>query len=123
MSLSGQFLDHTTTGDGLLTTLQVLSAMIRKNRPLSELTQAFEHFPQVMLNVPVSRRLPLDELDSFQEQVKRVEAELGDSGRVLVRYSGTELKARVMVEGESTSRVQELAHDLADGLKRALASA
>ena len=117
------FLDHTTTGDGLVTALQVLSAMIRKNRPLSELTQGFEHFPQVMLNVVVSRRVPLEELDSFQERVQQVETELGDSGRVLVRYSGTELKARVMVEGENTARVRELAHDLADSLKRALASA
>jgi phosphoglucosamine mutase len=72
-----------------------------------------------MVNVPVSERVPLDELAILQAAIRRVEAELGDRGRVLIRYSGTELKARVMVEGENESRVRELAADLADVLKRA----
>jgi phosphoglucosamine mutase len=116
------FLDHTTTGDGLMTALQVLGAMVRKNRPLSELTGGFERFPQVMLNFPVAKRVPLEELADVQTAIASVEAELGDRGRVLVRYSGTELKARVMVEGESESRVRELAGDLSDCMKRALAA-
>ncbi len=114
------FLDHTTTGDGLMTTLQVLAGMVRKNRPLSELTGSFERFPQVVENVAVPRRVPLEELLTVQSAIKKVEAELGDRGRVLVRYSGTELKARVMVEGEFESRVREMAQDLAAELKRAV---
>lgn len=116
------FLDHTTTGDGLMTALQVLGAMARKERPLSELAAGFERFPQVMVNVSVAKRTPLERLPAVRETVARMEAELGDRGRVLIRYSGTELKARVMVEGESESRVRELAHDLAEVLKRALAA-
>jgi phosphoglucosamine mutase len=114
------FLDHTTTGDGLMTTLQVLASMVRKNRPLSELAGSFERFPQVVENVAVPRRVPLEELLTVQSAIKKVEAELGDRGRVLVRYSGTELKARVMVEGEFESRVREMAQDLAAELKRAV---
>jgi len=113
------FLDQTTTGDGLLSALQVLGAMVRKDLPLSELTRGFERFPQVMINVPVSDRTPLAELPALQSAIAKVEAELGDRGRVLIRYSGTELKARVMVEGEHEARVHELAADLADTLKRA----
>jgi len=115
------FLDQTTTGDGLMSALQVLGAMVRKNRPLSELADGFERFPQVMLNVPVSERRPLEELTAFQSTVRKVEAELGDRGRVLIRYSGTELKARVMVEGEDEVRVRQLVAEVADELKRALA--
>ncbi len=116
------FLDQTTTGDGLMCALQVLGAMVRKQRPLSELTAGFERFPQVMKNVPVARRVPLESLPTLQSAIRKVEDELRDRGRVLIRFSGTELKARVMVEGESESRVRELAEDLADELKRALAA-
>ncbi len=116
------FLDQTTTGDGLMTALQVLAGMVRKNRPLSELTGSFERFPQVVESVAVARRVPLEELPTLQSAIKKVEAELGDRGRVLVRYSGTELKARVMVEGEFESRVREMAQDLAAELKRAVAA-
>jgi phosphoglucosamine mutase len=115
------FLDQTTTGDGLMSALQVLAAMVRKNRPLSELTRGFERLPQVMLNVPVGQKKPLEELPAFQLAVRKVEAELGSSGRVLIRYSGTESKVRVMVEGPNLARVRELAAELADGLERELA--
>ena len=115
------FLDQTTTGDGLMSALQVLSIMVRSQRPLSELTSDFQRFPQVMVNIPVARRTPLDQLPSMQEAIKQVERELDGSGRVLIRYSGTELKARVMVEGEDEARVNELAHDLSEKLGRTLA--
>ena len=74
-----------------------------------------------MVNVPVARRVPLGELPSVQAAVAKIETELGDRGRVLIRYSGTELKARVMVEGEDEARVGEIAHELAQEVKRALA--
>jgi len=116
------FLDHTTTGDGLMSALQVLGIMARSGKQLSELADHFERYPQVMVNIAVARRIPLQQLPTVQTAVETVEKELGDEGRVLIRYSGTELKARVMVEGEDESRVRELANDLADELRRALAA-
>ena len=102
------FLDHNTTGDGLLTALQVLAIMRRSGRPLSELVAGFERLPQVLVNVNVAEKRPLEELPEFQKQLRAVEAALGGRGRVLVRYSGTEPKARVMVEGDDEARVREL---------------
>jgi len=117
------FLEHNTTGDGLLTGLQVLAIMKRKERPLSELADCMERFPQVLVNVGVSVRRPIDELVAFQRRLAAVERELGDRGRVLIRYSGTEAKARVMVEGEDERRVHEMARELADDLVRELGAA
>jgi phosphoglucosamine mutase len=117
------FLDHNRTGDGLLTALQVLAIMRRKNRPLSELASGIERFPQVLVNVAVAQKRPLDSLPEFTHQLRQVERALGDRGRVLIRYSGTEAKARVMVEGENEAHVSALANELADALKRALAAA
>ena len=114
------FLDHTTTGDGLMTALQALAIVKRSGHSLSELTASFERFPQVMINIPISERRPLETLPKVQDAIRRVEGELGDRGRVLIRYSGTELKARVMVEGENQERVAQFAEDLADELGRAL---
>ena len=114
------FLDHNTTGDGLLTALQVLAIMKRKERPLSELADCMERIPQVLVNVRVAKKRPIEELERFQAKLRMVEAELADCGRVLVRYSGTEPQARVMVEGEDEARVAELAKQLADDLVRAL---
>jgi phosphoglucosamine mutase len=117
------FLDHNRTGDGLLTALQVLAIMKRKNRPLSDLAAGIERFPQVLVNVAVAQKRPLDSLPEFTRQLRQVEATLGTRGRVLIRYSGTEAKARVMVEGENEAHVSALANELADALKRALAGA
>jgi phosphoglucosamine mutase len=117
------FLDHNHTGDGLLTALQVLAIMRRKERPLSELARGIERFPQVLVNVAVSEKRPLESLPEFQRQLASVESSLGDRGRVLIRYSGTEAKARVMVEGEDERLVTQYANELAEGLKRALAGA
>jgi phosphoglucosamine mutase len=116
------FLDHTTTGDGLMSALQVLGIMVRSGKQLSELTGNFERFPQVILNIPVARRVPFEELPSLTLAVAKAEAALADRGRVLIRYSGTELKARVMLEGEDESRVRAMADELAEELKRALAA-
>jgi phosphoglucosamine mutase len=115
------FLDHNTTGDGLLSALQVLAIMKRKERPLSELMAGIERFPQALVNVTVAEKRPIESLPEFSALLRRVEAELGDRGRVLVRYSGTEPKARVMVEGEDEVRVREWARELARSLERALA--
>jgi phosphoglucosamine mutase len=116
------FLDHNTTGDGLLTALQILAVMRRRRLPLSKLAEGFERFPQALVNVRVARKRPLEELTEFGATLRKVEAELGEDGRVMVRYSGTEPKARIMVEGTDEARVRELAEDLARGLERALAA-
>jgi phosphoglucosamine mutase len=115
------FLDHNRTGDGLITALQVLATMLRSGRPLSELGTRMTRFPQTLVNVKVADKRPLEGLPAFQKALRAVEADLGDRGRVLVRYSGTEKKARVMVEGEEQGRVDEIANDLAETLQRALA--
>jgi phosphoglucosamine mutase len=79
-----------------------------------------QRFPQVLVNVRVAEKRPLDSLPGVTEAVRRIEGELDGRGRVLIRYSGTEPKARVMVEGEDEGRVKELAEELADRLRRAL---
>jgi len=117
------FLDDSTTGDGMMTALQVLALMSRSGKRLSDLNVGFERLPQVMVNISVSEKRPLEELPTFQAAVREVEAELGESGRVLVRYSGTELKARVMIEGRDETRVENLANGLAQTLKQALGGA
>ena len=117
------FLDDSTTGDGMMSALQVLALMARSKRKLSELNEGLERMPQVMVNVGVAEKRPLEELASFQEAISEIEDELGDAGRVLIRYSGTENKARVMVEGRDEARVHEIANHLASKLKQALAGA
>jgi phosphoglucosamine mutase len=114
------FLDHNTTGDGLLTGLQTLAIMRRKDRPLSELVSGIERFPQVLVNVTVAEKRPLESMPVVCDAIRKVEAELAGRGRVLIRYSGTEAKLRVMVEGEDEERVRSYARDLAELLRRAL---
>jgi len=114
------FLDHNSTGDGLITALQALAIMRRHDKPLSALVADIERFPQVLLNVKVAEKRPLESLPSVQKAVANVEKELNGRGRVLIRYSGTEPKARVMVEGEDEVRVGEYAETIADALRRAL---
>jgi phosphoglucosamine mutase len=113
-------LDHNTTGDGLITALQTLAIMRRRGGRLSELLERFERFPQVLVNVAVTEKKPIEKLPSVQEAVRRVEEEFDGRGRVLIRYSGTEPKARVMVEGDDEKRVHEVAEELAGELRRAL---
>jgi len=119
---SGQlvFLDHNTTGDGLITALQTLAIIRRTGRSLSELVADVERFPQVLVNVRIAEKRPLESLPALQEEVARVEKALDGRGRVLIRYSGTEPKARVMVEGEDEARVREYADAIAQQLQRSL---
>jgi phosphoglucosamine mutase len=114
------FLDHNTTGDGLITALQALAILVRSGRPLSELVADFQRFPQVLLNVRVSEKPPFEGVPEIVEAVRKVEQELTGRGRVLLRYSGTEMKARVMVEGEDEARVQTIAEELAQVVGRRL---
>ena len=114
------FLDHNTTGDGLITALQALATAIRAGTDLSELAGCFERFPQVLVNVPVAEKRPIETLPTVVKLVAQVKTELDGRGRVFIRYSGTEPKARVMVEGDDEGRVHQFANDIADELKRAL---
>jgi phosphoglucosamine mutase len=114
------FLDHNTTGDGLITALQALAIMRRKQRPLSDLVRDIERFPQVLVNVKVADKRPLESLPAVSAAVAKVEKALDGRGRVLIRYSGTEPKARVMVEGEDETRVRDYAEAIAAELRRAL---
>jgi phosphoglucosamine mutase len=117
------YLDHNTSGDGLITALQTLAIMRRREQTLSELTAGFERFPQALVNVQVDEKRPIESLPAMAKAVEKVEAELDGRGRVLIRYSGTESKARIMVEGDDEDLVGSYARDLAAELQRALGSA
>jgi phosphoglucosamine mutase len=114
------FLDHNTSGDGLITALQVLAIMRRKGRTLSELTTDFFRYQQVLVNVPVAEKKPIEDLPELLRLVEKIESALNGRGRVLIRYSGTEPLARVLVEGDDEKQIREYANDLADALRRAL---
>jgi len=99
------FLDASTTGDGTLAALKLLAVMVREQRPLSEVVGFMDRYPQALVNVLVREKLPIHELPTVVEVIRDAEAALGERGRVLVRYSGTEKKARVMVEASSADLV------------------
>lgn len=115
------FLDHATTGDGIVAALAVTAAMLRAGQPLSAVASIFTPSPQELVNVRVGKKVPLEELPTVVATIARVEAVLGTGGRVLVRYSGTEMKARVMIEGDDAAAIRTLAHEIADALVAALA--
>ena len=113
-------LDRTTTGDGLVSALQVLAVMKRSGRPLAELAAGMARFPQVMVNVRVRERIDPRESQPIQVAVRRVEAALGDSGRVVLRASGTEPLIRVMVEGRDEAVVTRHANELAEVVRQSV---
>jgi len=114
------FLDHVTTGDGVAAALNVLAVMRREDRPLSELARCFEPMPQALVNVAVKAKRPLAELPEVTRAIAGVEKALGKEGRVLVRFSGTENKVRVLVEGPDAKRIRAQADLIAGELQKAL---
>jgi phosphoglucosamine mutase len=126
LSLGGEqsghiiFLDHATTGDGIVAALRVLSVMVAEQRPLSELARAMIRYPQVLLNFPVANKRPFEEMPAVQQVIAAVTRKLGADGRVVVRYSGTESKARVMIEGTDEAGIRAQADEIASTLKREL---
>jgi len=110
-------LDRTTTGDGLVSALQVLAVMKRTGRTLAELATGYRQFPQVMVNVKVAERVDPAQSQQIQDAVRRVERALGDSGRVVLRASGTEPLIRVMVEGRDEAIVKKYAEELAETVR------
>ncbi len=107
------FMDHSTTGDGILSALQVLSVMLETDKPLSELKTVMERFPQTLKNVKVVQKRNLREIPEVTDRVERVEKLLGNEGRCLIRPSGTEPVIRIMIEGRDEQLIEELAEDLA----------
>ena len=114
------FMDYNTTGDGLLTALQVLAVMKRRGKTLAELAAIMETYPQVLVNVVVSQRVNLDDIPGIKNQFRKVEKELEGRGRLLVRYSGTEPKVRVMIEGEDEAWIKTLAQETAEVIVKTL---
>ncbi len=108
------FLDHITTGDGCLAALQLLAIMEKKQRPLSELATVMESFPQVLKNVRIGEKIAPEDIPGFTETLRKLEADLGRKGRILVRPSGTEPVIRVMVEGEDGDRIEQIADALCE---------
>jgi len=114
------FLDRHTTGDGIVTALQLLAAMCDSGKKLSELATLMKLFPQQIINVDVARKPPLEELADTQAAIKAAEEELGDKGRVLVRYSGTQSMCRVMVEGPTPEITTRLAEQIAEAVRKSI---
>jgi len=114
------FMDHATTGDGTLAALQVLAVMARQGKAMSELTKIFEPSPQILLNFVVKEKRELAHLPEVTKVIRAVEKKLGKAGRVLVRYSGTEPKVRVLVEGPDAKKIKSYAEEIGGQLQKSL---
>lgn len=119
---SGHIIFHNlhTTGDGILTAMQLISSMIIEDKPLHELAAMMDIYPQELINVAVKTKPEVSEVPQVVEVIKQVEMELGDQGRVLVRYSGTQNVCRVMVEGPSDDLTKKYCRQIAETVKNAL---
>jgi phosphoglucosamine mutase len=111
------FMDHSTTGDGLISALLVLAMLSESGRPLSEL-RAMRRVPQVLENVKVRKRVPLNQMPDVQRIIADAERRLANTGRLLVRYSGTEMLARVMVEGEDAAQIKTMADEIGAAIRK-----
>jgi phosphoglucosamine mutase len=114
------FLDHQTTGDGILTGIQLLAAMLQAGKPLSELAALMDVFPQQLINIAVTRKPDLESVPEVVEAIRQAEAGLKGEGRVLVRYSGTQTMCRVMVEGPTLEITERYAAQVAGAVESAL---
>ena len=118
------FLEHNTTGDGLITALQLLSVMRHTGKKLSELASIMTMLPQVIVNVPIENERKYDYIDDAEimETIRQAERIFEDSGRVLIRPSGTEAMIRIMIEGQDQALMQEEAEKIAAVMKRNLSA-
>ena len=114
------FLDHHTTGDGMMTALKLIEAMKAESKALSELCRVMTVLPQVLINVEVKHKPDLDKMPEIKDTIKAVENQLGDEGRVLIRYSGTEPLCRVMVEGPTLDETNKYCQELADVISNSI---
>jgi len=106
------FLDHHTTGDALITTLQFLALMKRTEKTVSQLTASTQLLPQLSINLKVREKRPLNEMPILQQAMREVEAKMNENGRLVVRYSGTENMLRIMIEGEDLDLISKMARHL-----------
>jgi len=113
------FLEHSTTGDGILAALQLMAIMKKQNKTVSELAKVMESFPQILNNVITSKRLNLDLIPNFKETIKKMEKKLGTNGRILVRLSGTEPVVRVMLEGKEKGVIKTMGEELCALIRKA----
>jgi len=114
------FPDISLAGDGIITTISLLRVMREKQQSLAELTEGIHRYPQILVNVRVREKRPFEELPSVQRQAQAITQELGDHGRLLLRYSGTEPLARIMIEGQDEREIERCANDLADLIRQEL---
>ncbi|CAN5402954.1 phosphoglucosamine mutase [soil metagenome] len=114
------FPNKSLVGDGMMTTLFLLEAMRENNKTLSELTQGFTQFPQILVNIKVKEKRPFEEVEEIAKAAAEIEKELDGKGRLLLRYSGTENLARVMIEGKNQAEIEAQANSLAEIIKKSL---
>jgi phosphoglucosamine mutase len=114
------FLDHNTTGDGMITALQVLAIMQKKGMPLAELAKVMMTFPQTQRSVQVKKKRDFSLVPQIQRMIEEYQRELGKRGRILIRYSGTEPVLRIMIEGENEQTIARMADAMAETVQRAL---
>ena len=112
------FSDYNSTGDGMIAGLQILKIIKESKKKLSELVSVLNKYPQVTVNVEVKQKKPIKNMSKVQKEIKNVEKTFGDKGRHLVRYSGTEMKARVMIEGPDENLIKKLANNIANEIKK-----
>ncbi len=111
------FLDHNTTGDGMIAALQLLAIMSRRDTELAELAKCFQPFPQILVNVRTSKKQDPESLPGFKEKVKKLEKVLGPHGRIVVRPSGTEPLIRIMAEGRDEDKTKQVVDELAEHVR------
>jgi phosphoglucosamine mutase len=114
------FRDFTTTGDGIISALQILRIMHKSGQPLSKLKECLKKYPQAQRNLLVKEKRPLAELATVMKLVNEAEKELSGKGRVLLRYSGTELKIRLLIEGREFGKIDKQADRIADAIQDAI---
>jgi phosphoglucosamine mutase len=116
-------LDHGPTGDGILSALALLSVVRESGESLASLARCMRKFPQVLVNVPVKSKPPFESVPGVHEKISAFEREMNGDGRVLVRYSGTEALARVMIEGADGERIRAMADELAGVIRSRIGDA
>jgi phosphoglucosamine mutase len=114
------FLDHCPTGDGILTSLKMLEVIADRNLPLSKLVEDLVEFPQILLSIPVGKKTDFNQFPEIISTKEEIEKQLGDSGRLNVRYSGTEPVARIMIEGRDKGKIENYARQLASVISKHL---
>ena len=114
------FRNHHTSGDGIISALQLLATMRFTDKPLSQLSQILQLYPQKIINVTVAGKPPLNSIETLQTAIRAAESELGPQGRVLIRYSGTQNMCRVMVEAPTEEAANRLALSLAETVRQCI---